>query len=120
VDHDGNGYVNDCTASMRSPVAAIRWMTTSWHACGRNHRATGNNAIGVAGVNWNVSIMPCKFLDSSGSGTTADAIICLDYVAAMKDRGVNIVATNNSWGGGDYSQALRDAIVAQRQRGICS
>ena len=36
----------------------------------------------------------------------------------MKDRGVNIVATSNSWGGGGYSQALYDAIDAQRQRGI--
>ena len=80
--------------------------------------AVGNNAVGVSGVNWNVSILACKFLDSSGSGTTADAITCLEYVALMKDRGVNLVASSNSWGGGDDSQALRDAIVAQRTRGI--
>jgi hypothetical protein len=36
----------------------------------------------------------------------------------MKDRGVNIVATSNSWGGGDFSQALYDAIDDQRQSGI--
>ncbi len=36
----------------------------------------------------------------------------------MKDRGVNIVATSNSWGGGGFSQALLDAIEAHRQRGI--
>src|SRR5438034_6417713 len=36
----------------------------------------------------------------------------------MKHRGVNIVATNNSWGGGGFSQALYDAIDAHRQRGI--
>jgi hypothetical protein len=36
----------------------------------------------------------------------------------MKDHGVNIVASNNSWGGGGYSQALYDAIDGQRQRGI--
>ena len=36
----------------------------------------------------------------------------------MKDRGVNIVATSNSWGGGDNSQALYDAIDDQRQSGI--
>src|SRR5207247_10728611 len=55
---------------------------------------------------------------ATGSGTTADAINCLKYVKLMKDRGVNIVATSNSWGGGGFSQALFDAIEAHLQRGI--
>ena len=74
----------------------------------------GNNSVGVAGVNWNVQIMACKFLDSTGTGTYADAIKCLQYIKSQKDAGVNIVATNNSWGGGSYSRALSDAINAQR------
>ena len=80
--------------------------------------AVGNNGVGVAGVNWQVTILACKFLDSSGSGTTAGAIACLDYVAAQKNKGVNVIATNNSWGGVGYSQALEDAIAAQRALGI--
>ena len=76
--------------------------------------AVGNNARGVTGVNWDVRIVSCKFLDSSGSGSTADAITCLNYVRGLKDSGVNIVATNNSWGGDAYSQAMYDAISAQR------
>src|SRR6185295_4875288 len=80
--------------------------------------AFGNNGLGVVGVNWNVRLMPCKFLGANGSGPISAALACLDYVKTMKDRGVNIVATNNSWGGGGYSQALYDAIDAQRQRGI--
>src|SRR5262245_32373033 len=80
--------------------------------------AVGNNNLGVVGVNWQVSIMACKFLSAAGYGETADAIRCLEYVQTMKDRGVNIIATSNSWGGGDFSQALEDAIVAQGQRGI--
>jgi hypothetical protein len=80
--------------------------------------AVGNNSLGVVGVNWNVQILACKFLDATGTGTNAGAIACLDYVASMKDRGFKIVATNNSYGGGAYSQALHDAIDAQRQRGI--
>jgi len=80
--------------------------------------AVGNNAIGVTGVNWTSSLLACKFLDSTGSGTTAGAITCLDYVAQKKTAGINIVATNNSWGGSDYSQALSDAIAAQLQAGI--
>src|SRR5438093_2722513 len=80
--------------------------------------AIGNNNIGVVGVNWTVSLVPCKFLDAGGSGTVEGAIACLDYVKNLKDSGVNIVATSNSWGGGDFSQALLDAIHDQRQHGI--
>src|SRR2546425_4968054 len=80
--------------------------------------AVGNNAVGVVGVNWTVRLMACKFLGATGSGTTADAIDCLEYVKLMKDRGVNIVATSNSWGGGGFSQALFDAIEAHLHRGI--
>ena len=76
--------------------------------------AVGNNGVGVAGVNWNVQIIACKFLDASGSGATTDAIECLTYFRNVKASGVNIVATNNSWGGGGFSQALYDAINAQR------
>ena len=36
----------------------------------------------------------------------------------MKDRGVNIVATNNSWSDKEFSASLLDAIDAHRQRGI--
>jgi thermitase len=36
--------------------------------------AVGNNGTGVAGVNWSTQIMGLKFLDSSGSGTTSNAI----------------------------------------------
>ncbi len=77
--------------------------------------AAGNNGIGVAGVNWQVKIMACKFLDSTGSGSVAGAIECLNYFKKQKSAGVNIVATNNSWGGVNYSQALYDAINAQRE-----
>jgi len=80
--------------------------------------AVGNNGIGVVGVNWNVQILACKFLDASGGGSLSDAITCLDFVKAVKDRGANIVATNNSWGGGGFSQALSDAIQAQQKDGI--
>lgn len=76
--------------------------------------ATGDNGTGVAGVNWNVKLTACKFLNAGGSGSTDGAIQCLQYIKELKDSGANIVATNNSWGGGGYSQALYDAINAQR------
>ena len=44
-------------------------------------------------------------------GTTLGAIKAIDYVTDLKLRhGINIVATNNSWGGGGYSAGLEQAI----------
>lgn len=80
--------------------------------------ASGNNGIGAVGINWRVQVMACKFLDAGGSGTTSNLITCLQYVALMKDNGVNVVATNNSYGGDGFSQAEKDAIDSHRQRGI--
>jgi subtilisin family serine protease len=80
--------------------------------------ASGNNGTGVVGVNWQAQVMACKFLDANGGGTTSDLITCLEYVALMKDSGVNLVATNNSYGGFGFSQAEMDAIDTHRQRGI--
>ena len=67
--------------------------------------AAANNGQGVVGVNWTAKIMPLKFLDSSGSGSTSNAIRAVDYAVA---KGAKL--SNNSWGGGGYSQALYDAI----------
>ena len=77
--------------------------------------AAGNNAAGVVGVNWVTSMMGLKFLDSSGSGTTADAIDLIDFARQVKQifaasGGANIRVLNNSWGGGDFTQALLDQI----------
>jgi subtilisin family serine protease len=43
----------------------------------------------------------------------------VDYFTDLKTRhGLNIVATNNSWGGGGFSQALQDAIGRANDAGI--
>jgi thermitase len=119
VDDDGNGYVDDCHGidTVNDDSDPLDDEGHGTHVAGIIG-AVGNNGIGIAGVAWNVRLLPCKFMDDIGVGTTADVIECLEYVAMMKDRGVNIVATNNSWGGGPYSEAVLQAIAAQRQRGI--
>lgn len=75
--------------------------------------AVGNNGIGVVGVNWSVSLMALKFLGSHGSGSTDGAILCIEYAII---NGAHIM--NASWGGGAYSQALKDAIDAAGAAGI--
>lgn len=81
--------------------------------------AVGDNDIGIVGVNWTVTLGHAKFLDAGGGGWTSDAVKCLEYIWDQKvNEGLNVVATNNSWGGGGYSDALLDAIVAHREAGI--
>jgi subtilisin family serine protease len=119
LDDEGNGFVDDCHGidKVNDDSDPMDDNDHGTHVAG-TIGAVGDNNVGVVGVNWTVRLMACKFLDAGGSGTTADAISCLEYVKLMKDRGVNVVATNNSWGGGGFSQALFDAIEAHLQRGI--
>ncbi len=119
LDDEGNGFVDDCYGidKVNDDSDPMDDNDHGTHVSG-TIGAVGNNSIGVVGVNWHVNLMACKFLDAGGSGSTADAISCLEYVKLMKDRGVNIVATNNSWGGSGFDQALFDAIEAHLQRGI--
>jgi len=117
-DDDGNGYIDDIHGINAITGAPFPGDPMDDHGHGTHVSGTigaaGNNDSGVVGVNWNVKIVGCKFITAGGYGDDADAIRCLEYVRSLKDRGVNIVATSNSWGGGDYSQALYDAINAQR------
>ena len=106
IDNDGNGFVDDIRGwdfanSDNDPMDDAGHGT---HVAG-TIGAKGNNGIGVVGVNWNVTIMPLKFLDSSGSGTSAGAINAILYAGA---NGAHL--TSNSWGGRGFSQALKDAI----------
>lgn len=119
VDDDGNGYVDDIYGinAYEDDRDAMDDHGHGTHVAG-TIGGTGNNGIGVAGVNWNVRIVPCKFLNRDGYGYTDGALECLEYMRMLKDRGVNLVATNNSWGGGGYSQALYEAIDAQRRSDI--
>lgn len=121
VDNDGNGYVDD----VRGWDFANNDNST-FDGIGDDHAthvagtigAIGGNATGVAGVNWNVTMISAKFLGKNG-GTTANAIKAVDYITDLKTRhGFNIVATNNSWGGGGFSQALLDAIIRGGDAGI--
>ncbi|MGF9765021.1 S8 family peptidase [Microvirga sp. 0TCS3.31] len=74
---------------------------------------------GVAGVNWNSQLVALKYLDSSGSGYTSNAVKAIDYFTNLSTAYKNLspkvsfdfAVTNNSWGGGGFSQSLLDAIV---------
>jgi subtilisin family serine protease len=113
IDNDGNGYIDDIRGwdfayNDNNPSDVDGHGT---HVSG-TIAGKGNNGVGVTGVAWNAKIMPLKFLDDTGSGSTSNAIKAINYATA---KGVKL--TNNSWGGGGYSQALYDAINAAGQAG---
>lgn len=121
VDNDGNGYVDDVRGWDFDGNDNTTYDGTQddhgTHVAG-TIGAVGGNGKGVAGVVWNVKLITAKFLGRRG-GTTANAVKAVDYLTDLKLRhGLNIVATNNSWGGGGYSQALYDAIERANQAGI--
>jgi subtilisin family serine protease len=63
-------------------------------------------------VNWQCRLVALKFLGADGSGFTSDAVEAVQYVIDN-----NIKVSNNSWGGGGFSQALYDTIEAAQAVG---
>ena len=113
IDNDHNGYVDDWRGwdfinNDNNPTDDNGHGT---HVAG-TIGAVGNNGTGVTGVNWNVQLMPLKFIGADGTGDVAGAVAALRYATAM---GVRI--TNNSWGDTEYSQALYDAIADANAHG---
>ena len=118
VDQNGNGYKDDLIGwdfvnNDNDPYDDNGHGTHTAGTIG----ATGGNGPGVAGVNWNVGIIALKFLDKSGSGSLDNAIKAHDYYTATSasdqshNRTSEFIGTNNSWGGGGYSDSLLAAIV---------
>jgi subtilisin family serine protease len=120
LDEDRNGYRDD--------LVGWDWVNNDNDPLDDNNHGThvagtiggmGGNGTGVAGVNWSVQMAGLKFLSKSGTGSTSNAIKAVDYFTALGAAGgeQEFVATNNSWGGGSYSQAMQDAITRAATQG---
>ncbi|MCC7440499.1 MAG: S8 family serine peptidase [Bdellovibrionales bacterium] len=113
-DDDNNGFVDDVHGWN---FVANNANSSDDHShgthCSGTIGGTGNNGKGIAGVNWQVSIVPIKFLSASGSGSLDDAVESINYATSI---GVNIMS--NSWGGGGFSETMKQAIEKSRDAGI--
>jgi subtilisin family serine protease len=130
VDDDNNGFIDDIHGyDFFNDDGSIEAANHATHVAG-TIGATGNNGIGVVGVNWQVGLMSLKHLQGD-NGSTADAVRAAAYAKLMRDRwistsgaqGANVRVINSSWGpnrvtGNGFSLALRDAITAVGQSGI--
>lgn len=78
--------------------------------------ATGNNSLGVVGVNWRAQMMGLKFLNASGSGSVSGAINAIEFAIQVKARfagtatPVDVRVLSNSWSGIGFSQSLLEAV----------
>lgn len=112
-DDDDNGYIDDwrgwnfsvgdnnpMAGRTNSAGAAVAHGTEVAGLVG----ASGNNATGVATINWNTKIMPLQVLSDNGPGYTSDVAAAIYYAV---DNGADVV--NLSLGGSEFDPALKDA-----------
>ena len=119
LDDDGNGYVDDIYgydfADNTSNPTDSGYHGT--HVAG-TIAAIGNNHLGVIGVNYQAHIMALRVSSDGETISSAAEISALGYATLMKNRGVNLVAINASFGGGGYSSTESAAIQAAGNAGI--
>jgi len=80
--------------------------------------AVGDNSLGIAGVNWQVSLMVLKCKDDNGNVRIADAVRVLDYAIAARRAGVNLRVLVFGWGSYSPSETLRAALAEAATVGI--
>jgi subtilisin family serine protease len=142
IDDDGNGFKDDINGwdfyhndasvydgpgTYNSGGVTLQTDSHGTHVAG-TIGATGNNATGVTGVNWQVSIMSLKIIpkectpiatcDPPAPASVRTTVAAYNYARMMRQRGVNLRVLNNSYGGGGKSQAEIDAISALNDVGI--
>ena len=117
VDDDGNGYVDD--------INGWNFVTNSGNMYDDDNHGTHVSGIilsaqmGSAISDPNtapsaqIKIMPLKFLDGNGVGSTADAINAIYYAI---NNGAKVL--NNSWGGPSYSLSLHEAVAYSYTQGV--
>lgn len=119
LDNDGDGYVNDYYgydfADNRSDPNDSGFHGT--HVAG-TIAAVGNNGIGIIGVNDQAKVMALR-ASSDGETLSDSAVIqAIAYAITMKGRGVNVVAINESFGGGGSNSVERTAMISAGNVGI--
>ncbi len=127
IDDDGNGYIDDTYGWDFIDEDNV---PQDGHGHGTHVSGTiggvGDDGSGIVGVNWDVRIMGLKFLSDGGSGMTSNAIEAINYANTMRQmwldtggtKGANVRLTSNSWGGGQRSQELVDAVARSDELGM--
>lgn len=123
LDNDDNGYIDDVHGwdFVDDDANVDAYEDPPYDATAVSHGtmiagligAVGNNAEGMAGLNWNVKIMPLRILDTLGSGTSTRATEALEY-AMLNGAGI----ANFSFTGFDVDPAFLFAVETAYDAGI--
>jgi subtilisin family serine protease len=114
VDDDHNGYVDDYYG-----VDLVKGRDSGSDDEGHGTHVSGiiagrgNNATGISGLCWTGSVMPVKFMNSRGKGSSSDAATAIDYAVRM---GAKVV--NGSFGSSSKSSALVDEVNYAQSKGV--
>lgn len=108
MDDDGNGYIDDYYGYDFSSLDGqpMDENEHGTHVAG-TIGAVGNNNIGVAGVNWSVSLLAVRVLDANGEGTLEDVASGVDYARARGAQVMNLSL------GGPYNSWILEASLQQ-------
>ncbi|GEM_PF-1596720 len=123
IDNDGDGYVDDVhgwnfvtdSPDVRPVFKRVQAEEAWSHGTmiASLIGAKGNDATGMAGVAWNVRLLPLVVLDADGAGTTADIEKAIRYAV---NHGASVI--NLSLVGYDYDEALDQLIRNAADAGV--
>ena len=114
VDDDHNGYVDDYYGVniQEGRDSGSDGDGHGTHVAGimAGH---GNNGTGISGECWSAQVMPIRFMNDQGKGSTSDAIAGIDYAIHEHAKIVNC-----SFGSSASSSALQDAVKSAENAGV--
>lgn len=114
LDDDGNGYIDDVNGyDFHRDSPSVDDQHGHGSFCSGLIGARGNDGVGIAGINWSVTIMPLVSFSEKGEATDAHLIEAIDYAVA---HGAHII--NASWGDWMYSPVVEQAIRRAGEQGV--
>lgn len=122
VDDDGNGYADDVTGwDFINYDNSVQAGEVNPNGTGTTHgtetaalaAGTGNNAKGIAGVDWGTQVLPLQAIDDDSYGDTISVGRAINYSVS---RGANVISL--SLGSSMPDTYIRDAVRNAVSKGV--